>query len=175
MYWVKDRRVHINTKISTILERAVSQSDDDFITMTMRPIHRDAIQVKGGRGAPRRRADFVESAVTKRDGIWIQVHDAIEDAFDELFKQTENEMVEIFGEVFDALRKNFCLLCDDSKTKDDKEKVLEKVLRDNLKEKAAEVKGMLEEDGKIAELVAACKAFHSSQAATDTSSLFVPR
>jgi len=164
-----------NTDTSIIIERATSQSDDDFITIAMKQVYREAIQIKGGRGAPRRRAEFIESAVTKRNRIWIQVHDAIEVAFDELCARAENTMITKFGEVFDALHNNFCLLCADSETRDEKEKVLEKVLRDDLKLKAAEVKGMLAEGGMIAKRVAECKQYHSSQAATDTSSLFVPR
>jgi hypothetical protein len=160
-----------------IIDHAISQSDEDYLTAAMKPIYREAIQVKGGRGAPGRRAAFIESAVTKRNGVWIQVHDAIEAAFDNLFERAENAMVEGFGEVFDKLHNNFLLLCDDTETKDEKAKVLEKVLRKDLKENAAEVKAMLEDGGKIAELVAACKAYQDVQTAAskDPSSLFVPQ
>jgi hypothetical protein len=130
----------------------------------MKPIYREAAKIKGGIGAPKRRSNHVESAVAKRNGVWIQVHDAIEAAFVDLFRRAENKMVELSEEVFDTLHHNFCLLCDDSEAKDDKDKVLEKVLRDDLKEKAAEVKVMLEEGGKIAELVAQCKTYQAAQA-----------
>lgn len=164
-------------KPSNILEQATAQSHDDFITIAMKQVYRGATLIKGGRGAPRRRADHIESAVTKRNGVWIGVHDAIEVAFDKLFERAENAMVARFGEVFDALHTNFCLLCDDSEAKDDEEKVLEQALRSELREKAAEVKEMLNEGGKIAELVAACKAYKAAQTAAtkDPSSLFVPQ
>jgi uncharacterized protein (DUF1697 family) len=141
----------------------------------MKPIYRDAIQIKGGRGSPVRRAGLVESAVTKRSGVWTQVHDAIEASFDKLFGRAEDVMVNTFGDVFDTLHNNFLLLCDDSEAKDEKAKVLEKLLRSDLKEKAAEVKAMLDKGGKIAKLVAQCKAYQTSQAAAakDFSSMFV--
>jgi hypothetical protein len=141
----------------------------------MKPIYVSAIQIKGGRGAPVRRAGLVENSVTKRNGIWTQVHDAIEVAFDKLFEKAEDVMVKTFGEVFDTLHNNFLLLCDDTEAKDEKAKVLEKLLRNDLKEKAAEVKAMLEEGGKIAKLVAECKAYQASQAAAakSFSSMFV--
>ena len=142
----------------------------------MKPIYHDARQIKGGKGAPGRRAGHVESAVTRRNGVWIQLHDAIEAAFDDLFERAEKTMVNTFGQVFDSLHSNFVLLCDDSETKDEKTKVLETLLRNDLKEKVAEVKGMLEEGGKIAELVAGCKSIQASYAAgKDPSSLFMPQ
>jgi hypothetical protein len=167
-------RTNADTQTSNILERANSQSDDDYVTLAMKPIYRDALQIKG-RGGPLKRAEFVESAVTKRSGVWTQVLDAIEAAFDKLFERAENVMVKTFGDVFDTLHNNFLLLCDDSEAKDEKAKVLEKLLRGDLKEKAAEVKAMLEEGGKITKLVAQCKAYQTSQAAAakDFSSMFV--
>jgi hypothetical protein len=141
----------------------------------MKPIYRDAMQIKG-RGGPIKRAGHVESAVTKRDGgVWMQVQDAIEAAFDRLFERAEEVMVKTFGDVFDTLHHNFLLLCDDSQAKDEKAKVLEKLLRGELKERAAEVKAMLEEGGKIAKLVADCKAYQTTQAAAaqEFSSMFV--
>jgi hypothetical protein len=142
----------------------------------MKQIYRDAAQIKGGVGAPMRRAKFVETALSKRDdGVWVQVHDAMEVAFDNLFEFAKKTMVKRFGEVFDALHNNFCLLCDDSEAKDEDEKVLEKALRDELKEKTAEVKAMLADGGAIAQRVAECKAYQATQAeaAKDFSSMFV--
>jgi hypothetical protein len=168
-------RVNTDTQTSNILERATSQSDDDYITLAMKPVYRDALQIKG-RGGPANRGKYVESAVTKRDGgIWTKVQDAIEVAFDTLFANAEDNMVTTFGNVFDTLHNNFLLLCDDSEAKDEKTKLAEKLLRDDLREKAAEVKAMLEEGGKIAELVAKCKSYQDSQAAaaSEYSSMFV--
>jgi hypothetical protein len=141
----------------------------------MKPIYRDALQIKG-RGGPGNRAKHVESAVTKRDGgVWMKVQDAIEAAFDRLFAIAEDNMALTLGKVFDTLHNSFLLLCSDSEAKDEKAKVLETLLRDDLKEKAAEVKAMLEENGKISKLVAECKSYQANQAAAakDFSSMFV--
>jgi hypothetical protein len=140
----------------------------------MKPIYLDAIKTKGGRGAPKRRADHIEGAVTKRNGIWIEVHDAIDVAFDALFEKAEEAMVTRFGSVFDSLHNNFQLLCADSEAKSEKEKVLEDELRNDLKEKSLQVKAMLAEGGQIAKLVAACKAYQTP-AVSGSQSLFVPQ
>lgn len=155
-----------------ILERATTGSDDAFITLAMGPIYHEAAQIKGGRGAPRRRAEFIESRVTKRSGIWLKVHDSIEASFDTLFQETEQAMVQKFGEVFDSLHANFRLLCTKTEVKDEKEKVLEQALRAELKDHLKEVKGMLGDGGNIPRLVAECKAY-SAQAST--SPLFLPQ
>jgi hypothetical protein len=80
-------------------------------------------------------------------------------------------------EVFDTLHINFCLLCDDSKAKDDKERESEKALRDVLGEAVAKVKAMLAHDGAITKRHAECKALQVAQAeaAKDPSSLFMPQ
>lgn len=125
----------------------------------MVPIYREAVQIKGGRGAPGRRAGFIESKVSKRNGLWIKVHDAIDEAFDKQFRKADNAMVAQFGDVFDTLHNNFRLLCDKTEAKDDKEKVLEEALRNELKGNLVLVKKMLDEGGEICRLVAWCKAY----------------
>jgi hypothetical protein len=162
---------------SKILERAITQSHDDMITTAMKQIYRNAAQIKNVSGAPLKRAKYVESALAKReDGIWIQVHNAIEAAFEKLFETAGKIMVTKFGDAFDTLHSNFCLLCEDSEAKDDEERELEKALRNDLGEKAAEVKAMLADGGAIANLVAECKGYQATQAeaAKDTQSLFMP-
>ena len=140
----------------------------------MKPMYLEATKIKGGRGAPKRRADHIEGAVSKRNGVWVEVHDAIERGLEEVFERDETHMVTRFGEVFDSLHKNFRLLCDDSEAKSEKEKVLEGELRNDLKEKSLQVKSMLAEDGEIAKLIAACKAYQSPPAES-SQSLFVPQ
>lgn len=149
-----------------------------MITTAMKPIYHEALQIKNVSGAPMKRAKYVESALAKREGgVWIQVHNAIEVAFEKLLEKAEGVMVTKFGEVFDTLHSNFCLLCDDSEAKDDEERELEKALRNDLGEAVAEVKAMLADDGAIARRVAECKAYQAAQAETakDPSSLFVPQ
>jgi predicted ATPase with chaperone activity len=149
-----------------------------MITTAMKQIYREVLQIKNVSGAPMKRAKYMESALAKReDGVWIQVHNAIEVAFDKLFENAEGIMVKKFGEVFDTLHINFCLLCDDSKAKDDKERESEKALRDVLGEAVAKVKAMLAHDGAITKRHAECKALQVAQAeaAKDPSSLFMPQ
>jgi hypothetical protein len=138
----------------------------------MKPTYLEAWKIKGMRGAPKQRADFVHANVTKRNGVWIQVHDSIDKAFDKTFAETEDDMVARFGEVFDTLHGNFQLLCKKSEAKSPEEKVLEGKLRDDLKESSVRVKSMLAEDGEIASLVAACQAYQSPSA--NSQSLFLP-
>lgn len=140
----------------------------------MRPIYLEASKIKGMRGAPKQRADFVQARVTKRNGVWIQVHDSIDKAFDKLFEEAEDAMVAHFGGVFDTLHGNFRLLCESSEAKSEDEKVLEEDLRNDLKERSVRVKGMLAEGGEIASMVAACKAYQSP-AVAGSQSLFVPQ
>jgi hypothetical protein len=154
------------------LDRATTRNSDDYITLAMKPIYLEAWKIKGVRGAPKRRADFVQAGVTKRNGVWMQVHESIEAAFDKLSENAENAMVARFGEVFDSLHGNFLLLCEKSEAKSDKEKVFEKSLRDELGNRVTKVKEMLDEGGEITKLVAACKAYHAAPAA-NSQSLFV--
>jgi hypothetical protein len=140
----------------------------------MKPIYQEAIKIKGGKGAPKRRAEHIEGAVAKRNGVWIEVHDAIDAGFDVLFGKFEDQMVTKCGAVFDSLHNNFRLLCDDSEAKSEKEKVLEGGLRDDLREKSLQVKAMLAEGGEIAKLVAACKVYQAPPAGA-SQSLFVPQ
>jgi hypothetical protein len=69
-----------------------------MITTAMKQIYREALQIKNVSGAPMKRAKYMESALAKReDGVWIQVHNAIEVAFDKLFENAEGIMVKKFG------------------------------------------------------------------------------
>ena len=170
----REKERELTPETRDIHGRASTRDSDDFITLAMKPIYQETVKIKGGRGAPKRRADHIEAAVMKRNGIWIEVHDAIDVAFDALFGKAEDAMVTRFGEVFDSLHNNFKLLCADSEAKSEKEKVLEAELRDDLKEKSLQVKAMLAEGGDIAKLVAACKAYQSPPAGA-SQSLFVPQ
>ena len=164
----------LTTSTSDIHGRATTRESDDYITLAMKPVYLEVTKIKGGRGAPKRRAVHVEGAVSKRNGVWIDVHDSIDVGFDELFERAENHMVTRFGEVFDSLHNNFRMLCENSEAKNEKEKVLEGELRDNLREKSLQVKGMLAEGGEIAKLIAACKAYQAPPAGA-SQSLFVPQ
>ena len=113
----REKERELTPETRDIHGRASTRDSDDFITLAMKPIYQETVKIKGGRGAPKRRADHIEAAVTKRNGIWIEVHDAIDVAFDALFGKVEDAMVTRFGEVFDSLHNNFKLLCADSEAK----------------------------------------------------------
>lgn len=136
----------------------------------MKPIYLAASKLKGMRGAPKHRADYVQANVAKRNGIWIQVHDSINTAFDEAFEEAENTTVARFGEVFNTLHSNFLLLCEKSEATSEDEKACEKALRDELGRRVLKVKEMLDEGGEITKSVAACKAYTP---VSSSSSLFV--
>jgi hypothetical protein len=155
-----------------VRERSIHASYDAYLDKVMRSIYNKAAQIKGS-GAPAKRAALIEREVTKVDGVWLKVHDTMESAFNELFKRLENNIVERFAEVFDSIHQDFLTLCSDTETKDEKQKIAEDLLREELKGNLAEVKKMVDDGGEISKLVAQCKA-HSAQAnvnATASSSL----
>lgn len=95
--------------------------------------------------------------------MWLYVHDAIEQGFEELFQRYENLIAERFGEVFDSIHGDFLALCDDTDTKDEKQKLMKDSLRNELNKNPVEFKKMIENGGEIPRLVAQCKS-HNSQA-----------
>lgn len=154
-------------------ERSIHDSCDAYLDKVKRSIYHKAAQIKGA-GAPAKRATLIEREVTKVDGVWLKVHDTMESAFNELFKRLENNIVECFEEVFDSIHRDFLTLCSDTETKDEKQKIAEDLLREELKANLVEVKKMVDDGGDIARLVAQCKAHSSAQTnvnATASSSL----
>lgn len=144
------------------------QHNDSYIATAMKQVYKEALAVKG-RGAPKKRSELVERHVTKRDGIWLKVHDQIDSAFDVLFKKYEDGITEGLEGLFDGLHADFLFLCKDTEAKDEKAKVQEEILRSQLKENLAKVKEMADAGGVIPDLVARCKAY----AQTTKSQLFV--
>lgn len=146
---------------SSIFERTNVYSEDSFFSAAMKPIYEDVSKIKGKTGAPMKRANHFERLVTKRDGVWLEVHDSIENEFEQVFKRAEERLLKAFGRIFDSLHQNFLFLCDSTDTKGEKERAQEQLLRTKLKENLVEVKALVEECGQIPELVAKCKA-HTS-------------
>lgn len=126
----------------------------------MTPIYEQAQQMKGYR-APAKRAAFIEREITRVNGLWLKLHDAIERGFDKLLVRHANAVVESFEDIFDSIHSDFLLLCDDTDTKDEKLKVAEELLRKQLKENLLQVREMMDENGDIPKLVAQCKAYNS--------------
>jgi hypothetical protein len=158
----------------TIHGLATTRSQGDYVTLAMKPIYRHAVLVKGNLSAPGQRAEFVQNEVSKRNGVWIEVHDAIDKAFDQVFEKAENAIVAKFEQVFDVLQLFYPSLSEDSKVKSEKEEMLEGELQVTLEKNLVRVKEMLGEDGEITRLVADCKAYQSYPAANH-SSMFVPQ
>jgi len=148
-----------------VKERSIHASSDAYLDRVIKRIYNAAAQMKGP-GGPVKRANFIEREVTKVDGVWLKVHDTMEGALNELFKRLENNIVEQFEDVFDSIHKDFLMLCSDTVTKDEKQKVAEDLLRKELTENLAGVKKMVDDGGEIARLVAQCKA-HGAQASTN--------
>jgi hypothetical protein len=157
------------TTSSTIHERAATAYEDSFIAKATRPIYQDAAKIRN-RGAPLKRAEFVEQKVTKRNGLWLSVHDSIDTALDKLFTKCEDALTTRIIELFDGLHRDFLLLCDGTKPKEEKDKVQEDITRAVLKENLATVKAMIEPGGAIPKLVAQCKQYSAS---SNSSQLFV--
>ena len=61
-------------------------------------------------------------------------------------------------------------MCDNADTKDEKQKVAEDILREQLKENLAKAKAMVDEGGVVPELAEKCKKYSSQ---TNGSQLFV--
>jgi uncharacterized tellurite resistance protein B-like protein len=125
----------------------------------MKPIYEDAAKIKN-RGAPMKRAEFVEQKVTKRNGVWLGVHDSIDTALDKLISKCEDAVTAKIIELFEGLHRDFVLLCDGTEAKEEKDKVQEAILRNQLKEPG----------GAIPKLVAQCKQYSAS---SNSSQLFV--
>ena len=134
----------------------------------MTDIYSKAITIKGYRG-PEKRAIAIECGVTKRDGVWLKVHDHIERGFEQVFKRAEDNIVERFEAIFDSIHNDFLLLSADTETKDKKQKLREDQLRNKLKENLVEVRSMVGESGKIPRLVAACKAYNTTAGMSQSS------
>jgi hypothetical protein len=154
---------------SSIHELAIASYDESFIAMAMKPIFADAIKIKR-HGAPLKRAELVEQRVTKRNGIWLNVHDSIDTALDKLFKKYEDTLTKGIIALFDELHQDFLRLCAGTKPKEEKDRVQEEITRAALKENLATVKAMIEPGGAIPKLVAQCKQYSAS---SNSSQLFV--
>jgi hypothetical protein len=157
------------TTSSSIHERAATSYEDSFIAKATRPIYQDAAKMKN-RGAPLKRAEFVEQKVTKRNGVWLSVHDSIDTALDKLFTKCEDALAKKITELFTGLHQDFLLLCDGTEPKEEKDKIQEDITRAALKENLATVKAMIEPGGVIPKLVAQCKQYSAS---SNSSQLFV--
>jgi hypothetical protein len=123
----------------------------------MRPVYAEATRLKRDRGAPLKRAEFIEQRVTKRDGVWLKVHDSIDATLDKMLKECEDVITKKIEELFDELHNDFLLLCAGAEPKEEKDKVQEEIMRTKLKENLATVKTMIEPGGAIPDLVAKCK------------------
>lgn len=167
--WIDTTQPTALTVHSNFHELSVTSYADSYIAKAMKPLYEEAIKIKN-RGAPLRRAEYVEQRVTKRDGVWLSVHDSIDAAFDKLLKRYEDGITKKIEGLFDDLHKDFLLLCDDSKPKEEKDKVQEEIMRAELKENLAKVKTMIEPGGAIPDLVAKCKQYSVS---SNSSQLFV--
>lgn len=135
----------------------------------MRPIYEDATKVKN-HGAPLRRAQLIEQRVTKRNGVWLKVHDSIDSALDKLFKKYEDALTKRIVELFDEIHQDFVRLCAGTEPQDEKDKVQEDIMRTELKQNLAAVKAMIEPGGAIPDLVAKCRHYSAS---ANSSQLFV--
>ena len=87
--WIDTTQPTALTVHSNFHELSVTSYADSYIAKAMKPIYEEAIKIKN-RGAPLRRAEYVEQRVTKRDGVWLSVHDSIDAAFDKLLKRYED-------------------------------------------------------------------------------------
>jgi hypothetical protein len=157
------------TTSSSIHELATTSYIGSFIATAMAPIYADAIKIKK-HGAPVKRAELVEHRVTKRNGVWLNVHDSIDTALDKLFKKYEGIVTKEITTLFDGLHQDFLRLCAGTKPKEEKDRVQEEITRTALKENLATVKAMIEPDGDIPKLVAQCKQYSAS---SNSSQLFV--
>jgi hypothetical protein len=157
------------TTISSIHELSTTSYNGSYISKAMKPIYEDAAKIKN-RGAPMKRAEFVEQKVTKRNGVWLGVHDSIDTALDKLISKCEDAVTAKIIELFQGLHRDFVLLCDGTEAKEEKDKVQEAILRNQLKENLATVKTMIKPGGAIPKLVAQCKQYSAS---SNSSQLFV--
>jgi hypothetical protein len=71
--------ITVLTTISSIHELSTTSYNGSYISKAMKPIYEDAAKIKN-RGAPLKRAEFTEQKVTKRNGVWLSVHNSIDTA-----------------------------------------------------------------------------------------------
>jgi hypothetical protein len=111
--------ITVLTPISSIHELSTTSYNGSYISKAMKPIYEDAAKIKN-RGAPLKRAEFTEQKVTKRNGVWLSVHDSIDTALDKLFSKCEDAVTAKIIELFEGLHRDFLLLCDGTEAKEER-------------------------------------------------------
>jgi hypothetical protein len=134
----------------------------------MTPIYSEVIQIKG-RGGPQKRAELFEKRVSKIGGVWTDVHDKVEAAFDKLFCNQLKTLSKDLEEVVEVIHRKFNMLCADTEVKDESEKLQEEELRQNLQKSLIKARELVQ--GPIQDLAVECKNYSIRKEQT---ALFVP-
>ena len=133
----------------------------------MAPIYAEVHPLRGKDAVARRIALF-SKRVAKMSGVWMTVHDSVENAFHALIAEHLARLELELIKVFDSIHAKFNLICEDTVVKDEAEKRQEEKLRAKLAGNLIVVKELM--DGPIRQAAEICKN-HSKQKAE--TSLFV--
>jgi len=156
------------TRHSIITENLVSFSPDAYFCQAMVPIYAQVCQIKGGRGAPQRRAELFASKVSRVSGVWLDVHDLVERALNKLFVQHLGKLSEDIDQVIDGIHDKFNLLCEDTAAKSQEEKEQELELRAQLQRSVIKANELIA--GPVRQAAEECKNYGSKK---EQESLFV--
>lgn len=102
---------------SNIVDDTVRTPDHGFLASAMGPIYKRVSKIKGIPKAPKKRIAEFEKLVCKPSGVWMKVHDGIEEAASKLFRAVFTELHDELNKIFDGIHAKFNLLCEDTVAK----------------------------------------------------------
>ena len=141
------------TRGSEILEDASTMPQHGYLAKAMEPIYKSVAQTKG-RGAPKERIAAFERQVCRMGGVWMQVRDSINGAFDRLFQETLRKLEIALGKNIDNLYGKFNMLCHDTVAKNETEQKQEDELIKELGKALIKAREMVQ--GPISQLAEEC-------------------
>ncbi|KAK5137114.1 hypothetical protein LTR08_001123 [Meristemomyces frigidus] len=164
---VKVQYKRLQRDMSSVAEDALATSPSAYLVQAMAPIYA-VIHPLRGPGAVDLRKQTFSREVSKLGGVWMQVHDGIEQSMHAHIVRHLDHLDDELNTIFDGIHAKFNLVCDDTVVKDEGEKRLEEQLRTKLAKNLILAKEMM--DGPIREAAETCKGYSKQKA---ESSLFV--
>ena len=131
------------------------------MTKAMDPVYEEVKQIKG-RGAPARRPHIFEEKVTKIGGVFANVQDRVEAAFDKVLCDSLAALVKDLHGIVDGIHRKFTLMCEDSEVKSEEEREQEEKLREHLQKNFIKARESVE--GPIKALADECKNYSAAKA-----------
>ena len=144
------------TSPSEIFEKSTTYTEDAYLIAPMFAIYEEVCRIKGA-GAPKIRATTLEMRITRPDGPWYKMQQEIAATFEDACADLEASLINDLDAVYEGIRNEFNVLCQERSSENETVKVLEDELRQQLSEALVKARSLY--DGPIKEKAHYCKTF----------------